>query len=150
MRIEDCVIAKVWLSQDPTEERVVPKSDRLVYELATKATLTRLLQKGWVQFFFVKKTTGQETSIIATLNRNLYNYTFKGKKPPVRGLVRFVCFNRKGKTGVWRSAYAMRVTQIIEENKNQANGRAGKNRKVDVNSNTSTVIDWDYDAGKPL
>lgn len=155
--IQSCVIAKVRLKHDPLDENHEPsRGEMLAFQAVTKARITKLLRKGWVQFSFVKKTTGIETSVIATLNRNLYTYTRKGgTAPKKRGLMRFVVYNRKGTIGVWRSAYSMRVFKISEENKNQAGRtasgrvREGKNRKVNVDTNTSSIINWNYETGRP-
>lgn len=149
--MEPVVIAKVYLKEDPFVERPVNVLDS-VHLRVSKSKLMTLLEQGWVQFFFTKITTGTETSVIATLNRNLYSYSFKGGTPAkARGLFRFVVYQRASakQKPAWRSCYSMKVSEIIQEDKNQ-DGRPNRNVKVNVDSGSRTTIAWDYDNHKPL
>ena len=146
--MEDIRLAKVYLSSDPFEPVEHSQVKRIAMAISS-TRIRKLLDEGWVQFFFTKKTTGTETSIIATRNPALYTYTFKGGTAPQKaGLIRFVAFSRAGKPA-WRSCYTMNIDQLIVENKNQAGGREGRNVKVDVNSGAKQTIDWDYEKHKP-
>jgi hypothetical protein len=145
--MEPVIHATVYLSNDPT--LAVAEKPASMYEayvqLESARRISALMQQGWVQFFFIKKTTGQETSIIGTTNPELYRYTFKGPKSRrIAGLQRFVAFNRKGRAA-WRSFYRAMATNIVEPDKRQAGGREGKNVRVNVDTNTKQTINWDFE-----
>lgn len=144
----------VRLNSDPLDLANKPVSgvNRLVQGVQV-LYLRQILKRGWVQFTWTKRTNGSESSVIATLNKDLYTYTFKGGDVVnKRGLIRFVCLSRSTAKGrpAWRSAYAMDVLSIIDNNKNQGKGRSTKNTKVNVDTGTRTTIEWDYKTGKPL
>jgi hypothetical protein len=148
------IIATIRLDGSPFERPRPPRTgDVLLANVATKARMLSLLKKGWVQFTWTKVTNGSESSVIATLNKHLYTYTFKGTKPPVKaGLMRFVALSRASAKGkpAWRSAYARTILGIFAENKNQGNGRPTKNTRVDVNTGSRQTIEWNYAIGRPL
>ena len=148
------LVAIFTLDGDPFSE---PSPEELQLarprQVATKAQLLFWLARGWVQFQWNKVTEDSESSIIATRNRNLYTYSFKGGKAPRKaGLFTMVAFGRASAGGkpAWRSAYARTVTQVDVVNKNQGRGRATKNTKVDVNTGSRQTIDWDYFLHRPI
>lgn len=149
---EKYIIATVHLGNDPFmyDEEGSPPPEKINH-VAT-GYLKKLLEHGWVQFTWTKVTNGAESSMIATRNKHLYEYTFKGKpKTNKRGLIRMVAFMRASAGGkpVWRSAYAQTVSRVEVRNKNQGRGRDGRNMRVNVNSGTRETIPWDYEMGKP-